>query len=143
MLVMTLLAMTLGVVGFKIPKAIRTQQYLNETRLLLDTLITAQELMVSFDADVTLSLKKEEKGYSTYISCTSEVPDKMFKKIPHPSFRKIEKILWNGQEDKEVTLIFSSSQGGISKGELTLMGVKKVMFFLPGFPARIVKKSYA
>ncbi len=129
MLVVTILIVTAGAIGFNIRKAMVTQKFNTETNLLVDSIRLAQDLMLVLGKDVHLiaGAAPDGSGIEYHIEIEGGTP-KNWQPVIESSNRKMESTHFINFRQKdmfllrsgEIDLRFQSKGSMMSKGELQL-----------------------
>lgn len=150
LIVMAVLAMALGVIGFNTYKAIREQQFKTESELVVDYLRLAQNLMLIMNADasinfqtaadkksIEMSIEIEGHVNKKYLSLISD-KQKNLKQIHYVQFIDENQLM---REKDKIKVRFLSKGSVLSKGVMRIAthktsdeaGVLEKFICLPGF----------
>lgn len=129
MLVVTILIVSVGAIGFNIRKALVTQKFNTETSLLVDSIRLAQDLMLVLGKDVHLiaGVIPDGSGIEYRIEIEGGTPKK-WEPVIKRSKRKMESTYYINFRQKdtfvsgpgEIDLRFQSKGSMMSKGEFQL-----------------------
>ncbi len=126
MIVVSILLLVTGVIGFNIRRALITQRFNTETALFVDTIRLAQDMMLILSKDVQLKVTgKQGSGIEYSIEVEGGVP-KGWETLMKRSQRLMESVHYISfdQQDPfpsqpgQLTLRFQSKGSMMSKGEL-------------------------
>lgn len=152
LIVITVLAMVIGVIGWNINKALREQHFKTEVDVVVDYLRLAQNLMLILNADVHVIFKAFPKEISMGLKVDGNIDDNLLKVVTSK-----EKKLHNVQfvefydenkthnEPNQVDVKFISKGFVMSKGVMRLStnekgdvaGAIERFICLPGYPKPI------
>lgn len=155
LMVMAILALTLGVIGFNVHKALREQRFKTETDLVVDYLRLAQNLMLIMNADVHVIFESAQNSQANLMRLKVEgnLEDKLLelvtdKEKPLHSIQLIEFHDENRthHESNKIDVRFFSKGSVMSKGVMRLAthaqsntsGTLERFIYLPGYPQPIV-----
>lgn len=139
LLVMVLVGFTLGVIATQAPKAFKGGTFERGVDQIKTRIALAQELMLSYQTDVTLTLVPEKKGMWCYLETAKPLPSKLKRPVNRQAFIKgIEEACFDGVSANEIVLSFDGTLGTTSKGRLLLKGGnREAILTLKGFPSYI------
>lgn len=148
MIIITILIITLGLIGVNIRDLVKQQRFKSEVSLVVDQLRLAQDLMLMLDIDAIVKLAKDGKGIKTSIEVEINLPEGWQREVtrPHPPLTSIAIVefddLTSGAKTAglPVTLHFLSEGSVMSQGVLRLASQDSKMesfICLPGYPRPI------
>jgi hypothetical protein len=150
LMTLLLISVALAGIGFKAPALFRQERFERGAERLINQIALAQEIMLAYQTDVTLSMCLYEKGViCTYDVSTPEVRRVLRKKIGRPLFVKgIEGLYFDEKKVDKVILSFQIENCSTTQGRLSFQcRERKVTCHLPGFPVSLhkekEKKEYA
>src|SRR4051794_25066422 len=143
LLVITLIALIGGTCVFSLPKALKQEREEKSMASLIAKVEIAKEVMVDYDADVTLILSQAAEGVTCHLYPSKPMRESIKKALNKESFFPgIERVVWRGVTYRELKLPFVASDGKIPEGVLELHCKEKVCrYYLPGYLGEI-KKNY-
>lgn len=141
MLVMVLIGIGLGALAFQASKALKKGKFESGVEQIMGKIALAQEIMLDFRTDVTLTLRKQQDGIECLIETLSHLPPHLEKGINRSSLiAGIDSLAFNNGGQNEIKLLFEGGLGITPKGELTLsFRDLNSTLSLKGFPAHIKK----
>ncbi|MBS4164726.1 Uncharacterized protein PRO82_002057 [Candidatus Protochlamydia amoebophila] len=141
LVVLLILSMGATLTGIKLKKAYDEQCFYSECQGILNSLRTAQELMLLLDADVYVIISHT---VNNQVTCSLEIEkplnDAWAKMIERPlMLSAIESYQLGGKTEEVLKLVFSL--GNMSQGSLVLTGkhANKETIYLRGYPSPIGK----
>lgn len=135
-----LIGCALGGIGFQIPKWIKREKYEKSVARVHSKIALAQEMMVDYATDVTITFDKEEEGISCYFNPSPTLPEKLRSLINRDYLLEgIGEISLDDNTNYPLHLHFSASSYTTPEATLTLKGIKTTSLYLPGYPAAITK----
>jgi prepilin-type N-terminal cleavage/methylation domain-containing protein len=141
LLVISLLAIAFGVISVPISKALKKEKFERGVDQLLVKLALAQELMLDFQTNVslTLALDQEHEKVTCRLETERRLPDHLETSINrYGKVAGIQEMQFDDSVRNTLVLYFDASFGTTSKGVLTLIsGMNKAQINLKGYPARI------
>lgn len=146
LLVVTLMGIVCATCAIQIPKALHAEEFSQSVERFIDKVEIAQEIMIDYEADLSLHL--EQRGDKVFCTFCAEggVPEKLIRRLnKHSELKQIHSFAWEGVSSSSLKLPFHASSHGIEKGVLKLVGKRESSIFLPGYPKKIQKnlKEYA
>lgn len=128
MIVMTLLAILIGVVSISITSAIRQEKYRAGVNQLVNRLQLAQDIMLIARGDVAVRLKMSSQGLECYFDVAQALLpllQRFIERANHQVIQGIGGFVWTPETGQEVTdgpiwLNFKSGGTRVSRGELRL-----------------------
>ena len=141
LIVIALIGIGLGGLSWNLPKLLKKERFEKNVQRVCSKLTLAQEIMIDYTTDVTITFQPGEKGSLCRISSQCDLPDAFMKQInKEDKLPGINQVSFNNQSyDGVVTLHFFGAMGKIPKGILTLHGEKEISLTLPGYPSRITR----
>ena len=147
MIVVALVAVSLGAMSFPIAKALQGEKFAHGVDGIIGKIMLAQEVMLDFDTDVQLFLKKDKegKGIHCHIVPGIPLPPHIEKGLNHrPLIVGIDEMAFNLENKNNIEISFEGPLGSISQGILTLRASgKEEHITLPGYPKHICRGNYA
>jgi len=141
MIVMALIAVIMGVVGFNVVKMRRDQQFRSAVTVVQQKLQTALETMLIHNDTVRVVLQQEERGLNINLKTDTPFTKGLGRLLNRdPLIKGIDSFSWAPAEGEvyrgPTTLEFSSIARAIPKGTLTLFGPDslKRTIVLNGYP---------
>ncbi|WP_166156374.1 hypothetical protein [Neochlamydia sp. AcF84] len=155
LMVMAILALTLGVIGFNVHKALREQRFKTETDLVVDYLRLAQNLMLIMNADVHVIFESAQNSQANLMRLKVEgnLDDKLLELVTNKEkpLHYIQLIEFHDEnrtqhESNKIDVKFFSKGSVMSKGAMRLAthaqsnasGTLERFIYLPGYPQPIV-----
>lgn len=155
LIVIAILALTTGVVGFSINRALREQHFKTEVELVVDYLRLAQNLMIIMNADVHVIFETAENGSSNLIrlQVDNSVDDALLKlvtekpkRLDHIHFIDFHRGKEMGTSERGKAELKFFSKGSVMSNvlirlgtneERTDLGALQRYICLPGYPKPI------
>lgn len=140
LIVVVLIGMASGVAVVQIPKLLKGESFERGVEQVVSKILLAQELMLDFDTDVSLSMEiMPSKGLRVTLTSLHPVPEKIKRVLNRYSLIKgIEECKFN--DSNEFKLLFDRTLGASPRGTLILKGAqKRVELCLKGFPSKPLK----
>ncbi len=145
MIILTIMLLSLGLIGLNIKKLITQQRFKTEVALVVDQLRLAQDLMLILNADALVNFNKDKQGFKSTIEVENILSKEWQREIDRdrPSLTTIKTLEFfdkNSDIKTQIppfTLNFLSGGSIISKGMIRLATVDKELeafIFLPGYP---------
>ncbi|MFN0064999.1 MAG: Tfp pilus assembly protein FimT/FimU [Chlamydiales bacterium] len=142
LLVMSLVALVLGVGGLQIPRLLSHERFEAGVAKIEKMVELSSEIMLDCKADVTLVLRQEEEGVVCQIEVTSSLPKRWNRFLRCGPIASIQGVSFDDTPSRELLLSFDASLGSIPKGCLTLHGKKRSSrLFLSGYPGKMGKNE--
>lgn len=144
MIVMTLISIVVGVMGFGVNRALNQQSFRSEVVAVIDQLRLSQELMVILNADVRVHFVAESDQIKVWLETETGLAKGWERELARSGreLRAVEKITFDDvtlEEEGELTLEFLSGGTVMSKGILSLsFGDESRHICLPGYPRPII-----
>lgn len=146
MIVISLIAVALGAMSLPISKALKSETFAHGVDGVIGKIMLAQEVMLDFNTDLQLFLKKDEegKGIHCHIVPGIPLPPHIEKGLNHrPLIPGITEMAFNHEIKNSIQLSFEGPIGSISQGTLTLgASGKEEHIALPGYPKHIRRGNY-
>lgn len=138
LLVLTLIAFVLGAGAIQVPKLLSHERFETQAKSIKRKIELAQEIMLDYDMDVELLLKRDPKGLICQVKTQMPLPKRWNRFLHSKPLDEISFVAFNGERVDSLTLVFDGSLGAIPRGNLRLIGKKQdAAFYLPGFPGKI------
>jgi type II secretory pathway pseudopilin PulG len=141
MLVVALLSISLGLVGFLVPKAIKKETFASSVEKLSSKISFAQEMMMDLSTDVFLNLNQEEGKVTVFFKSHGLNASREKQCNRDPALNGILKIEWQGEEANNITLSFLHSTQECPLGILVLHGPERREIYLSGYPRNMEKNE--
>ncbi len=126
LIVMALIAMTAGLIGFKVADLLEQQRFRAGVDQVVDKLASAQNLMLIFQTDVTVQFESSANGEQLcLIDCDYPLPHQLAKLLNQDQVLKgIKRVSFKDKETNgEInSLKFSSLRSQLPEGVLLLSG---------------------
>lgn len=144
MVVITLITIVLGAVAISIPKALKRGKFERSVEAIIAKITLAQELMLDFHTDVTLTFKQQESALACHLETACPLKSHIEKECNRISLLQgIEQVTFNGIICPEITLHFEGSLGISPKGVLAFTcNEHAVKLPLKGYPTGIKRGEY-
>jgi len=143
LIVIVLISTSFSVIAIQIPKALKMERFEVAVEAVIAKITLAQELMLDYRTDVTLTLAQDKRG----IRCDFKLDQPMSRKVKaklkkNLAIRGIETIAFNGEPTPAVDLLFDGTLGATPRGRLLLGSKKhKTTLILQGYPAKILRED--
>lgn len=145
LIVLAIIALATGVIGFSASKAIQNERFRSGTNLILDKLQLAQNIMLILKTDAYVTFKHDESKRQVlcFIQVEKQLTPALAKIVNlHPEISGICNVTFvdketNRQHERDFTLHFISGGTKMSRGYLQLHSGDKTLeqiIYLPGFP---------
>jgi type II secretory pathway pseudopilin PulG len=145
MIILSIILLSLGLIGANIQKWIKQQRFKTEVVLIVDQLRLAQDIMLILNADALVKFSKNEAGFKIKIDLENILAKQWKREIDrkHPLLTTIKSIEFadNSSDIKKqippFNLNFLSGGAIMSQGMIRLAAVDKdleAFIFLPGYP---------
>jgi type II secretory pathway pseudopilin PulG len=145
MIILTIILLSLGLIGANIQKLVEQQRFKTEVVIVLDQLRLAQDIMLILNADALVKFSKDENGFKSKIEVENILSKGWQREInrDRPALTTIKFIEFadNGSDIKKQVppfdLNFLSGGSIMSQGVLRLATSEKgleAFIFLPGYP---------
>lgn len=135
--VLFILAIAAASIGIKGPALLRHERFENGVEAIFDQIVFAQEIMLLYQTDLSLTLQVEKKGILANLNVASKDVKNAFKTSFKPVLIKgIDAIFFNNEKQKIVTINFLAEDCVVTKGLLSFgNSEKRKHISLPGFPS--------
>ncbi len=143
-LVITLIAIALGAMAFPLSKALKKEKFERGVDAIIARITFAQEIMLDFHTDVTLTLLEESGKVICTIEPAIALPAKIEKALNHhKEIPGISQLCFNHEIRKRIEICFDGTIGAVSRGTLTLSGSgREAILSLPGYPTHIQRGEH-
>lgn len=144
LLVITLVAMALGICALPISKAVKSERFERGVDQVAAKIALAQELMLDFRTDVTLLLEMKQHELCCSIKIERHLPAHLERSINrYNKIKGIEEMAFNHDRRDSIQLQFDGTVGTTPQGELSLSAPQKeAILILHGYPAQIVRGKH-
>lgn len=126
LIVMALIAMTAGLIGFKVADLLEQQRFRTGVDQIVDKLATAQNLMLIFQTDVTVQFEEGAKGEQLcHVDCDYPLSPVLVKLLNQDQVLKgIKRVSFKSKDSTgDVSCLkFSSLRSQLPEGTLLLSG---------------------
>ena len=132
LLVMALIALSLGVLGIQIPKLLQSESFERSVDQVKSRLMLAQEIMLDYRTDVTFVFKPTSEGVECQILADKPLSERVKSQVArHALVKGIEKV-------EPAELYFDGTLGVTPNEKLILRGNKReATLTLKGHPSHI------
>jgi type II secretory pathway pseudopilin PulG len=143
MLVMTLIAIGLGTLGFQVAKALKKERFERGVEQVMGKISLAQEVMLDFHTDVTLTLYREGEEIECRLETDLSLPSQIEKGLNrYHTIEGIEEIAFNDEIRRKIILQFEGGVGSTPQGKLTFLGQgDAISIHLKGYPTQIRREQ--
>ena len=139
---MALIALGLGALAFQVGHVLKKEQFERGVEQVIGKLSLAQEIMLDFHTDVTLTIHQKEESLLCQLECATPMPHQLEKGFnTREAVKGVDQILFNEEPKTLLTLQFERGLGVAPKGELTLLYRDlKETIYLRGYPTQLKKE---
>jgi hypothetical protein len=146
MIIITILIITLGLIGVNIRDLIKQQKFKSEVSLVVDQLRLAQDLMLILNTDSIFKIAKDDKGLTTSITVETNLPPGWQREIlrQRPPLTSIVAAEFDDRSSGTKTNAFPLELHFLSEGSVMSQGVLRLasrggemesFICLPGYPS--------
>jgi hypothetical protein len=145
LVVITLITAALGVMALQIPKALKGEKFERGVEQIIAKLTLAQEVMLDFHTDVSLTFEQKEDGVECTLTAGRKLPPRLEESFNrYKRIRGIERVAFNDSEEAITKLYFDGAVGATPQGILTLTAYgREERIALNGYPAQIKRGKNA
>ncbi len=142
LLVLALIALTLGVISTQAPKALKGERFERGVDQVKSRIALAQELMLNYQTDVVLYFEPQDEGLLCTIIPAKPISEKLAKSVNrHALIKGIDRADFNGHSIE--TLEFDGTIGATPKGKLILKEKnREATLTLKGYPSLIIRGDH-
>lgn len=144
MLVIALIAIGLGTLAFQVSKALKAERFERGVEHIIQKISLAQEIMLDFHTDVTLTLKQSGQAVECQLEAACVLPAHIEKGLNHASrVQGIEQMTLDNTVSETIKLPFEASLGITPQAQITFNYLgRQAILCLPGYPAAIKRGHY-